>query len=109
MTQQERIEKMRAMLYASRKRQPTIIEMAIQTYGAENQVNIAIEEMSELTKELCKAKRGYANKRNIAEEMADVLIMLEQIKLIFGIKQRDIDEWAKVKLQRLENNIERDG
>ena len=33
---------------------------------------VAIEEMSELTKELCKNGRGQENTNHIAEEIADV-------------------------------------
>ena len=52
-------------------------------FGAKNQLIVAIEELSELQKELCKYLRDKTNIRNISEEMADVEIMLEQLKLIF--------------------------
>lgn len=58
-----------------------IMERAIDTYGKEKQLLKAVEEMSELQKELCKAVvRGcpaYAL-TSINEEIADVEIMLEQ-------------------------------
>lgn len=38
-----------------------IILDAINTYGKESQCNVAIEEMSELTKEICKNFRGRPN------------------------------------------------
>lgn len=55
----------------------------VKKFGAENQIIVAIEELSELQKELCKYLRGETNIRNISEEMADAEIMLEQLKLIF--------------------------
>lgn len=55
-------------------------------YGVDSQVLIAIEEMSELQKELCKYKRNQNNIPSIAEEIADVRIMLEQIEHLFGIE-----------------------
>ena len=58
---------------------------ALEYYGNNSQVDIAIEEMSELIKELLKNRRGEENRSMIADEMADVYIMLEQLKFIFGI------------------------
>ena len=55
----------------------------IEKFGSKNQIIVAIEELSELQKELCKYLRDKINIRNISEEMADVEIMLEQLKLIF--------------------------
>lgn len=61
-----------------------IFEKAIATYGKTAQKMMLIEEMSELTKEICKDFRGRKNVGSIAEEIADVEIMLEQIKMIYG-------------------------
>lgn len=81
-----------------------IYKNAIEKYGANHQMMMCIEEMSELTKELCKNMRGKNNRENIAEEIADVTIMLEQMKILF---QCDIDVcwWMKEKLDRLERRI----
>jgi len=46
---------------------------------------MAIEEMSELTKELCKYFRYGNNEKEIAEEIADVKIMLTQLEMIFDV------------------------
>lgn len=54
-------------------------------YGINSQICVAIEEMSELQKELCKYKRNQNNIPSIAEEIADVKIMLEQLEHLFGI------------------------
>lgn len=53
-------------------------------FGTDIQLIIAIEEMSELTKELTKTIRGYDRQVNIIEEIADVRIMIEQLELIFN-------------------------
>lgn len=47
------------------------------------QLDIAIEEMSELIQAICKQKRGKCNLDNILEEIVDVEIMLEQLKMIY--------------------------
>lgn len=65
--------------------QINIMLEALEHYGSNPQVDMAIEEMSKLTKELLKNRRGEENRSMIADEMADVYIMLEQLKFIFGI------------------------
>ena len=62
-----------------------IYDKALEKFGMEAQILMCIEEMSELTKELCKNDRGVENSLKIAEELADVEIMLEQIALIFKV------------------------
>lgn len=56
---------------------------AVRAYGKQSQLVMAMEEMSELTKELSKNLRGADNSKALAEEIADVEIMLEQLKVIF--------------------------
>jgi NTP pyrophosphatase (non-canonical NTP hydrolase) len=82
-----------------------ILEKAIKTYGSNLQVIVAIEELSELQKELCKYLRNNGNMNYIAEEMADVAIMLEQLTMIFG-NEGSIAAWEKSKLERLEKRLE---
>ena len=57
-----------------------VISEAIRTYGAEQQERVAIEECAELIQAISHKHRG--RKHNIAEEIADVEIMLEQLKII---------------------------
>lgn len=64
-----------------------ILVKAIDSYGCEAQIKMVLEEMSELQKEICKFWRGKENHEQIAEEVADVEIMLAQLKLIFGIEE----------------------
>jgi NTP pyrophosphatase (non-canonical NTP hydrolase) len=71
----------------------------IQQYDKQ-QLIVAIEELSELQKELCKSLRGKPNIEAIKEELADVWIMFQQIKLYFGIESFDIQTIVDEKLQR---------
>lgn len=82
-----------------------VYQAAINKYGANLQMMMAIEEMSELTKELCKNMRGRKNKENIAEEIADVQIMLEQMKILHNCGTA-VCFWMDKKIQRLEKRIE---
>lgn len=63
-----------------------VLKTAVDTYGKEAQTDMMIEGMSELTKALLKHRRNATPKTldNIKEEMADVQIMLDQMRLIYG-------------------------
>jgi hypothetical protein len=61
-----------------------IFEKAINTFGNDMQKIVAIEELSELQKELTKDLRGKVKRVTIIEELADVEIMLAQLKIIYG-------------------------
>lgn len=82
-----------------------IYRAALETFGARAQVLMAIEEMSELTKELCKNDRGRENATHIAEEIADVEIMLGQMKILFDC-MGTVDKFRWYKLSRLARRIE---
>ena len=82
----------------------SVICRAIRAFGSEHQQLIAIEEMSELQKELCKQYRGIGSRAHIAEEIADVYIMLEQLKAIFECDDA-VESWMRLKLSRLNERI----
>jgi protein tyrosine phosphatase len=79
-----------------------VYEKLFDKYG-DMQVIVAIEELSELQKELCKLLRNKGKKENIIEEVADVTIMLEQIKFFFNID----DEVEKIVDEKIERTKER--
>lgn len=82
----------------------SILEQAIDTYGQESQMKMVLEEMSELQKEICKRWRGAINTHNIAEEIADVEIMLEQLKMMLDI-ERDVRFHRAKKVMRLKERL----
>lgn len=82
-----------------------IFRAALETFGAEAQVMMAIEEMSELMKELCKHHRGHDNVKAIAEEITDVEIMLRQMVMLFDCKET-VDKYRQYKLERLARRVE---
>lgn len=77
-----------------------LLEQAVRHYGRVPQIHMAIEEMAELTKELCKDLRGETDLEHIADEMADVQIMLDQLFIIYG-NRRAVEEHRRYKLERL--------
>lgn len=81
------------------------IRAAIQTFGEENQTVVAIEELSELQKELCKRLRGSCdNVESIAEEVADVEIVLAQLCEMLGIDDL-VTMYSNFKFKRLQSRI----
>lgn len=82
-----------------------IFKKAIETYGKDMQLTVAIEEFSELIKEICKSKRGSENRGSILEEMADCYIMLGQVRIIFCISQEEINLEVNQKLDRLAGRL----
>lgn len=76
-----------------------VYSQMIKKYGQKAQMLIAVEEMSELQKEVLKYLRGRCNQRNIAEEIADVEIMLEQLVLMFD-NRKEVDYFKDNKISR---------
>jgi NTP pyrophosphatase (non-canonical NTP hydrolase) len=81
-----------------------IYQEAIELFGVTSQKIMVIEEMSELTKELCKELRDRGNIENIADELADVEITLAQIKNIYGISE-NVKKHKDFKLKRFASRM----
>ena len=81
-----------------------VLRQAIRRYGKLNQLHVAIEELSELQKELCKDLRGKGTRDAIAEEIADAEIMLEQLKRIYH-NDGSVKKWRRAKVARLARRI----
>lgn len=77
---------------------------ALISYGEKIQCIVAIEELSECAKELCKVLRGKGDPENLAEEIADARICLEQMIYIFGLEER-VECYMDSKIKRLEKRL----
>ena len=75
------------------------------TWGIDAQVTKAVEELADLQKELCKFILDDGNMGNITEEIADVEIMIEQLKLIFENKKA-VKVVKRAKIQRLSDRLD---
>lgn len=84
-----------------------VLQRALDTYGSLPQIVMVFEEMSELQKELCKYLRGKYSPANIAEEIADVEIMLEQMKMLFCCAD-DVRAGRRRKVARLKKRLDGD-
>lgn len=81
-----------------------ICRRALELWDKTGQVDCLLEEMAELQKEIIKNRRGRDNVEAIAEEVADVEIMLHQLKLIHGIPEK-VEEYKVFKLNRLQQRM----
>ena len=90
---------------------PEVLQRAIDTYGSRAQEEMAIEEMSELTKAIVKRHRAKDKPShdkamsNISEEMADVIIMLTQLLMFYG-NRKDVQRAVDEKVKRLAGRLE---
>ena len=89
-----------------KEKKKTIYLNAIHLWGEESQINVAIEEFSELITKLAKHKRvlNGSSVEEITDEIADCYVMLGSLCLMFGIDK--IEERIDYKLKRLKKWIE---
>lgn len=87
--------------YEDRKK---VYQAALRKWGVGLQTMMAVEEMSELTKEICKIKRGKMDLDALADEIADVTIMLEQLREIYGLNDAVCDH-MDAKILRLQSRV----
>ena len=82
-----------------------IYAKAVDWWGYNSQMLMAVEEMAGLTDVLMKLQRGRTSREEVAEEIADVQIMMEQLAFIFG--RRDVELIKAEKLKRLAGIIKK--
>ena len=84
------------------------LKECIEYFGEIKQETVCIEEMAELTQQLSKFMIDHPNKsrKKLIEEYVDVLIMLNQIQIIFRITDEEIESGKTRKLTRLQKFIE---
>ena len=80
----------------------------INTYGTKNQEDIAVEELSELQKAILKHRRKRSKKRRkkVIDEIADVSVMLEQLKIIYSC-HKEVEERMDYKVDRQVKRIKK--
>lgn len=91
-----------------------VYQLLLDAWGEESQIDMCIEEMSELTKEFIKLRRLKRNKNvkqheldkqklYIQEEIADVLNTVEQMRFIFG--KKEVDSIRDAKIERVKKKL----
>jgi len=85
-------------------------EKIIIHFGSKEQMEVAIEEMAELTKEIIKYFRSFQKGKcydflDLYQEIADVSVMIEQLNYLFNCKDK-VDEIKADKIKRTLAKIE---
>lgn len=83
-----------------------VYRQARDVFGAQAQFVVALEELSEAQKEICKFLRGKGDPEHLTEEIADAQIMLEQVQMLCGIDEGAVQEQMDSKIERLRGRIE---
>ena len=83
-----------------------VLDGAIEVWGEMLQIDIAIEELSELTTALARQQRGRNEPIAVVEEIADVQLCLDQLKQIYG--PEEVEKVEQEKLERLHRRVEAD-
>lgn len=84
-----------------------VFKRAIAEWGIQSQIDMFIEESSELTKAFMKLRRARGTEdeerclKEVVEEIADVMNCIEQMRYYFGGKE--VDLVREKKLERLKN------
>lgn len=84
----------------------TFWETVVRTNGPQKQKIKAMEEMAELIHAISRDLTNETDRENLAEEMADVSIMLEQLLIIYG-NWEDVYRLRRLKEDRMRRRMER--
>lgn len=86
-----------------------VLDESLMQSGTEEILLICVEEPSELIKAITKAERypGQTTKiDNVVEEIADVLICIEYLKMVYDIDQEEIENWINKKIKRIKERVD---
>lgn len=81
----------------------------IDNYGIEAQSIVCIEEFAEVSQATTKVlRKGLTpeTKEHLTEEIADAIICLYQLKIMYNIDDKKIDEYIEQKIARTEERME---
>ena len=82
-----------------------LLREAIAAFGREHQLMKTVEELGELSSALCRHMENEGSRLHVAEEMADVEIMLEQLKMMLHNEDM-VASFRRLKLNRLAARVE---
>jgi NTP pyrophosphatase (non-canonical NTP hydrolase) len=86
-----------------------LYKKVIEEFGQDAQIIQTVEELNELASALLQFRRkretAADDLRNVLEEIADVEIMIDQLRLIFEECKFEIDIWKDYKLKKLKQRI----
>lgn len=80
------------------KRNQALCELNLETHRKDTQLIVLIEECAELIKEASKTLRGLERPTKLKEELVDVIVMAEELRLMTGLSMAEVNEMAAKKL-----------
>lgn len=75
------------------------------TFGRDVQLVVANEELAEAQQQICKVMRGKMDINSLAEELADAVIVIEEVMVMLNISERDLLKVKTRKQHRLIKTI----
>lgn len=84
-----------------------LYKQMLEKWGAESQVLKFCEESGELTQALVKQIQKGRWKNRLIEEIADVELMLGQMKYIFEISDKEVKKLKIEKVKKIKNKLRR--
>lgn len=76
------------------------LERSIEINGEQIKKIITMEECGELIQEISKDLRGKFNHCHMVEEIADVLICIEMLKMIYHVDEKELQDFINYKVDR---------
>ena len=83
-----------------------VYKRAIDHWEKNSQYLVLFEEIGELQQAVSKFVRGVATMADVAEEIADVRLMLNQLQVIVGVSDDLVNTIQQDKLARLEMRLD---
>jgi len=83
-----------------------ILRKVINKFGKEAQCRQVMEECAELIQATNKMLRDDADRENLITEISDVLLMIDQLKIMFKVKEREIIKERFKTIEKLKGMVE---
>ena len=91
------------------REQLKVLDNSLMQNGVNQQLMVCMEEPAELIQAISKVER-YPDEvdriENVVEEIADVLICIEYLKMIYNIDQEEIENWINKKIKRIKERVD---
>lgn len=91
------------------REQLKVLDNSLMQNGVNQQLMVCMEEPAELIQAISKVER-YPDEvdriENVVEEIADVSICIEYLKMIYNIDQEEIGNWINKKIKRIKERVD---
>ena len=91
-------------LHLGLRRVRKMFREAIDRWGVDMQRMMVVEEVGEFLVDFARLGRGRVGVDKLAEEVADVRVMLAQVEEMYGL-EAEVDYWVDIKLRRLRDRL----